>query len=140
MSTNPVPLKTYRVGQQCTLNLLRAETSSSWCGMVVRRGSAAQVSSTSLDQGSKLRGPSPKALNSATLIFTHSLTQHQLRQKNNRKASQRLSGLESLCDKKGVVSYEDLLIINGTKYSVFREAAGLEKSEDFINEVLDDAA
>ncbi|GFT99737.1 hypothetical protein TNCV_1141151 [Trichonephila clavipes] len=36
-----------------------------------------QVSSTSLDHGSKLRGSSPKALvqlNSATLIFTHSLT------------------------------------------------------------------
>ncbi|GFV87971.1 hypothetical protein TNCV_782511 [Trichonephila clavipes] len=60
------------------LNLSRAETSSRWCGMVVRRGVPAQVSSTSLDHGSKLRGPSPKALvqlNSATLIFTHSLTQ-----------------------------------------------------------------
>ncbi|GFU73570.1 hypothetical protein TNCV_3360101 [Trichonephila clavipes] len=34
----------------------------SWCGMVVRRGVPAQVSSTSLDHGSKLRGPSPKAL------------------------------------------------------------------------------
>ncbi|GFV82587.1 DUF1758 domain-containing protein [Trichonephila clavipes] len=36
----------------------------------------AQVSSTSLDHGSKLRGPSSKALvqlNSVTLIFTHSL-------------------------------------------------------------------
>ncbi|GFW07460.1 uncharacterized transposon-derived protein F54H12.3 [Trichonephila clavipes] len=41
------------------------------------RGVPAQVSSTSLDHGSKLRGPSPKALvqlNSATLILTHSLT------------------------------------------------------------------
>ncbi|GFV98420.1 uncharacterized protein TNCV_623791 [Trichonephila clavipes] len=73
--SSPVPLKTRRVGQRCTLNLSRAETSSRWCGVVVRRGVPAQVSSTSLDHGSKLRGPSPKALvqlNSATLIFTHS--------------------------------------------------------------------
>ncbi|GFV67581.1 uncharacterized protein TNCV_4622611 [Trichonephila clavipes] len=55
-------LKTRRVGQRCTLNLSRAETSSRWCGVVVRRGVPAQVSSTSLDHGSKLRGPSPKAL------------------------------------------------------------------------------
>ncbi|GFU50145.1 uncharacterized protein TNCV_640571 [Trichonephila clavipes] len=76
MSSSPVPLKIRRVGQRCTLNLSRAETSSRWCGVVVRRGVSAQVSSTSLDHGSKLRGPSPKAfvsLNSATLIFTHSL-------------------------------------------------------------------
>ncbi|GFV58368.1 histone-lysine N-methyltransferase SETMAR [Trichonephila clavipes] len=31
-SSIPVPLKTRRVGQRCTLNLSRAETSSSWCG------------------------------------------------------------------------------------------------------------
>ncbi|GFU09546.1 uncharacterized protein TNCV_4091011 [Trichonephila clavipes] len=61
-SSSPVPLKTRRVGQRCTLNLSRAETSSRWCGVVVRRGVPAQVSSTSLDHGSKLRGPSPKAL------------------------------------------------------------------------------
>ncbi|GFX22305.1 uncharacterized protein TNCV_2951461 [Trichonephila clavipes] len=35
-SSNPVPLKTRRVGQRCTLNLSRAETSSRWCGVVVR--------------------------------------------------------------------------------------------------------
>ncbi|GFW75522.1 uncharacterized protein TNCV_4427051 [Trichonephila clavipes] len=62
-SSSPVPLKTRRVGQRCTLNLSRAQTSSRWCGVVVRRGEVpAQVSSTSLDHGSKLRGPSPKAL------------------------------------------------------------------------------
>ncbi|GFW31311.1 hypothetical protein TNCV_2578921 [Trichonephila clavipes] len=32
MSLSPVPLKTHRVGQLCTLNLSRAETSSRWCG------------------------------------------------------------------------------------------------------------
>ncbi|GFV73601.1 uncharacterized protein TNCV_1269811 [Trichonephila clavipes] len=39
-SSNPVPLKTRRVGQRCTLNLSRAETSSRWFGVVVRRGGA----------------------------------------------------------------------------------------------------
>ncbi|GFX11340.1 uncharacterized protein TNCV_2804021 [Trichonephila clavipes] len=39
-SSSPVPLKTHRVGQRCTLNLSRAETSSRWCGVVVRRGDA----------------------------------------------------------------------------------------------------
>ncbi|GFW75632.1 uncharacterized protein TNCV_4428151 [Trichonephila clavipes] len=38
MSTSPVPLMTRRVGERCTLNLSRAETSSRWCGVVVRRG------------------------------------------------------------------------------------------------------
>ncbi|GFW95561.1 RNA-directed DNA polymerase from mobile element jockey [Trichonephila clavipes] len=32
--------KTRRVGQRCTLNLSRAEMSSRWCGVVVRRGGA----------------------------------------------------------------------------------------------------
>ncbi|GFS80811.1 uncharacterized protein TNCV_1334411 [Trichonephila clavipes] len=36
--SSPVPLKTRRVGQRRTLNLSRAETSSRWCGVVVRRG------------------------------------------------------------------------------------------------------
>ncbi|GFX09841.1 uncharacterized protein TNCV_2688831 [Trichonephila clavipes] len=36
--SSPVPLKTRRVGQRCTLNLSRAETSSRWCGVVVREG------------------------------------------------------------------------------------------------------
>ncbi|PRD30187.1 UNVERIFIED_CONTAM: hypothetical protein NCL1_27181 [Trichonephila clavipes] len=63
MSSSTVPLETRRVGQLCTLNLSRAETSSRGCGVVVRRrGLPAQVSSTSLDYGSKLRGPSPKTL------------------------------------------------------------------------------
>ncbi|GFU84764.1 uncharacterized protein TNCV_2127051 [Trichonephila clavipes] len=35
-SSSAVPLKTRRVGQRCTLNLSRAETSSRWCGVVVR--------------------------------------------------------------------------------------------------------
>ncbi|GFW15156.1 uncharacterized protein TNCV_173031 [Trichonephila clavipes] len=39
-SSIPVPLKTRRVGQRCTLNLSRAETSSRWCGVVVRKGGA----------------------------------------------------------------------------------------------------
>ncbi|GFW02118.1 hypothetical protein TNCV_4854581 [Trichonephila clavipes] len=37
MSLSPVPLKTRRVGQRCTLNLSRSQTSSRWCGVVLRR-------------------------------------------------------------------------------------------------------
>ncbi|GFV11715.1 uncharacterized protein TNCV_977041 [Trichonephila clavipes] len=61
-SLSPVPLKTRREGERCTFNLLRAQTSSLWCGEVVRRGVPAQESSSSLNHGSKGRGPSPKAL------------------------------------------------------------------------------
>ncbi|GFV43838.1 uncharacterized protein TNCV_1658831 [Trichonephila clavipes] len=43
MSLSPVPLKSGRVGQRCTLNLLRAETTSCWCG-VVEEGVPAQLS------------------------------------------------------------------------------------------------
>ncbi|GFW42193.1 hypothetical protein TNCV_1206491 [Trichonephila clavipes] len=40
MSSSPVPLKTRRVGQRCTLKQSRAETSSRLCGVVVRKGGA----------------------------------------------------------------------------------------------------
>ncbi|GFY28415.1 uncharacterized protein TNCV_1970701 [Trichonephila clavipes] len=40
MSSKPVPLKTHRVGQRCTLNLSRTEMPSRWCGVIVRRGGA----------------------------------------------------------------------------------------------------
>ncbi|GFW24221.1 uncharacterized protein TNCV_1847801 [Trichonephila clavipes] len=36
-SSSPVPLKTHHVGERCTLNLSRAQTSTRWCGVVVRR-------------------------------------------------------------------------------------------------------
>ncbi|GFW51806.1 uncharacterized protein TNCV_1187381 [Trichonephila clavipes] len=62
MSSSPVPLKTHCVGHRCTLNLSRTEMSSRWCGVVIRRGVETQVSFTSLDHSSKLRGPSPKSL------------------------------------------------------------------------------
>ncbi|GFU26191.1 uncharacterized protein TNCV_5106291 [Trichonephila clavipes] len=39
-SSSPVPLKTRRVGQRCMLNMPRAEMSSRWCGVVVRRGAS----------------------------------------------------------------------------------------------------
>ncbi|GFW44744.1 hypothetical protein TNCV_4482891 [Trichonephila clavipes] len=38
-SSSPVPLKTRRVGKRCTLHL-SPQTSSRWCGAVVRRGDA----------------------------------------------------------------------------------------------------
>ncbi|GFV38911.1 uncharacterized protein TNCV_192791 [Trichonephila clavipes] len=62
MSSSPVPLKTHREGKLCTLNLSRDQTSSHWCAAVVRREGPAQMSSSTLDYGSKLRDPSPKAL------------------------------------------------------------------------------
>ncbi|GFX84564.1 hypothetical protein TNCV_723731 [Trichonephila clavipes] len=31
-SSCPLPLKTRRIGERCTLNLSRAQTSSWWCG------------------------------------------------------------------------------------------------------------
>ncbi|GFW11603.1 hypothetical protein TNCV_42381 [Trichonephila clavipes] len=40
LSSSPVPLKARRVGVRCTLNMSRAQTSSRWGGVVVRRGGA----------------------------------------------------------------------------------------------------
>ncbi|GFY17305.1 hypothetical protein TNCV_1090791 [Trichonephila clavipes] len=40
MSSSPVPLKTRRIEKRCTFHLSRAQTSSRWCGVVVRRGGA----------------------------------------------------------------------------------------------------
>ncbi|GFY02881.1 uncharacterized protein TNCV_3507611 [Trichonephila clavipes] len=37
-NSSPVRLKTHRVGERYTLNLSRAQTSSRWFGVVVRRG------------------------------------------------------------------------------------------------------
>ncbi|GFS96424.1 uncharacterized protein TNCV_17491 [Trichonephila clavipes] len=63
MSSSRVAFKTRRVGVRCTLNLSRAQMCSRWCGVVVRRGGLpAQMTSSSLDLGSKLRSLSPKAL------------------------------------------------------------------------------
>ncbi|GFX32502.1 hypothetical protein TNCV_2174201 [Trichonephila clavipes] len=50
MSSRPVPLKTCRVGQRCTLNLSRAQTSPHWCGVVVRRGGAGSGGRFNLDR------------------------------------------------------------------------------------------
>ncbi|GFY35291.1 histone-lysine N-methyltransferase SETMAR [Trichonephila clavipes] len=49
MSSSLLPQKTHHVGKRCMLNPSRAQTSSRWCGVVVRRGVPAQVSSSSLD-------------------------------------------------------------------------------------------
>ncbi|GFT24556.1 uncharacterized protein TNCV_3253561 [Trichonephila clavipes] len=35
--SSSVPLKTRHVGERCALNLLRAQSSSRWCGVEVRR-------------------------------------------------------------------------------------------------------
>ncbi|GFT60665.1 uncharacterized protein TNCV_3583851 [Trichonephila clavipes] len=39
-SSSPVPLKTRSIAERCTLNLSRVQTSSRWCGVVVRGGGA----------------------------------------------------------------------------------------------------
>ncbi|GFW64289.1 uncharacterized protein TNCV_2415391 [Trichonephila clavipes] len=39
-SSSPVPLNTRREGERYTLNLSKSQTSSRWCGVVVRRGGA----------------------------------------------------------------------------------------------------
>ncbi|GFS51270.1 uncharacterized protein TNCV_3533372 [Trichonephila clavipes] len=83
MRSSPVTLKTRRVGERCMLNLSRAQTSSHWCGVVVRRGVPAQVSSSSLDHGSKLRGLRPKALVLQHDVNIHSLTLIALLQQVN---------------------------------------------------------
>ncbi|GFV96981.1 hypothetical protein TNCV_4351941 [Trichonephila clavipes] len=56
---------------------------------------------------------------------------------SRRKISQRLLGQESMREKNGVASYEDLLTIN---FSGICKRCKLPKSDDLINEVLDDAA
>ncbi|GFX35256.1 uncharacterized protein TNCV_100631 [Trichonephila clavipes] len=62
MSSSPVPLKTRRVGQRCTLNLSRAETSSRWCGVETHRAEmhikyVEAQTSTSWERGSQFRCP-----------------------------------------------------------------------------------
>ncbi|GFX69308.1 hypothetical protein TNCV_3564841 [Trichonephila clavipes] len=54
-SSSPLPLKTRRVGQQCTLKRPPV------CVIVIRGGANSGVVHD-FDYGSKLRGPSPKAL------------------------------------------------------------------------------
>ncbi|GFV34066.1 uncharacterized protein TNCV_3979141 [Trichonephila clavipes] len=76
-SSSPVSLKTHRVGQRCTLNLPRAETSSRWCDVIVRRGRCQlRCRPRHLTMVQILRGPLPKALvnlNSETLTFNQSI-------------------------------------------------------------------
>ncbi|GFV31281.1 hypothetical protein TNCV_1640331 [Trichonephila clavipes] len=55
MSSSLVPLKTLQVRKRCMLNLSRTQTSSRWCDVVARRGVPAQMSSSTLVHGSKLR-------------------------------------------------------------------------------------
>ncbi|GFU07013.1 uncharacterized protein TNCV_5007811 [Trichonephila clavipes] len=41
-SSSAAPLKTRRAGERCKFNLSRAQTSSLWCGAVVRREEGAR--------------------------------------------------------------------------------------------------
>ncbi|GFX20626.1 uncharacterized protein TNCV_4269581 [Trichonephila clavipes] len=62
MSSSPVPLKNHRVEQRCTLNRTRVETSSRWCGVVVRRRGCQLRCRLRHLTSSKLRDSSPKAI------------------------------------------------------------------------------
>ncbi|GFT68908.1 hypothetical protein TNCV_1804401 [Trichonephila clavipes] len=75
-SSSPEPLKTRRVGQQCTLSLSRAQTASRWCGVVVRRGVASgdlqSFTLNFLDGGSRRHSPPPPlALESLPQLCRH---------------------------------------------------------------------
>ncbi|GFV61561.1 hypothetical protein TNCV_4543931 [Trichonephila clavipes] len=39
-SLSTAPLKTLHAGERCTLDLSKAQASSRWCGVIVRRGGA----------------------------------------------------------------------------------------------------
>ncbi|GFU31103.1 hypothetical protein TNCV_2193071, partial [Trichonephila clavipes] len=53
---------------------------------------------------------------------------------------QGLPGLEGFSENKGVDAYEDMLTINGKTFQAAVIATGLSKPENFINEMLDNAA
>ncbi|GFT76078.1 uncharacterized protein TNCV_1255601 [Trichonephila clavipes] len=55
---------------------VEAQTFSRWCGVEVKRGMPAQVSSSSLDHGSKFRGPSPRANMQLYTTRGHLATDH----------------------------------------------------------------
>ncbi|GFU34464.1 hypothetical protein TNCV_1992101 [Trichonephila clavipes] len=61
-SSNPVPLKAHHVGERCTLNLSRAQTSSCWSGVAVERDQLKYRPRHLTMAQNYIRGPSPKAL------------------------------------------------------------------------------
>ncbi|GFX54473.1 uncharacterized protein TNCV_1586581 [Trichonephila clavipes] len=77
-SSSPVPLKTRRVGQRCTLNL-SSETSSLWCDVVVRRGGAelrCRPRHLTMVQNAWSIAKSPRAAEQCN-VNLHSLTHHK---------------------------------------------------------------
>ncbi|GFT00897.1 replication factor C subunit 3 [Trichonephila clavipes] len=116
MGSSPVPPKTHRVGQRCTLNLSRAEMSSRWCGVVVRRGVPAQVSSMSLDHGSKLRDDDPRKLEEGVRCFPFETGICYKRKTNffpEEDTTMSYSGFEREPSRRGI----KVSIINRTDYS-----------------------
>ncbi|GFS89863.1 uncharacterized protein TNCV_4839531 [Trichonephila clavipes] len=77
MSSIPVPLKTRRVRQRCTLNLWRVEEFAHWCGVVVRRGGArsgvVHVTKPWFKTTWSVAKNPRVAEHSATLTFPHSI-------------------------------------------------------------------
>ncbi|GFX97653.1 hypothetical protein TNCV_3065411 [Trichonephila clavipes] len=73
MSSSPVPLMTGRVGERCTLNLSRTETSSRWCGEKTSLSSTRckQIYSDSLFwNGSRLKPVQSVILKARDLLIT----------------------------------------------------------------------
>ncbi|GFV61563.1 uncharacterized protein TNCV_4543951 [Trichonephila clavipes] len=73
MISGPVPLRTRRVGETCTLNLSRSQTSPRCCGSL-ERGFQLRCRPSHLAMVQNDEVCRPKALvylNNATLIFTH---------------------------------------------------------------------
>ncbi|GFX86887.1 hypothetical protein TNCV_2124341 [Trichonephila clavipes] len=61
-SSSPRPQKTRHAGERCTLNLSRAQTSSCWSGVVVKRGKLKYRPHHLTIFQNYIRGPSLKAL------------------------------------------------------------------------------
>ncbi|GFW57736.1 hypothetical protein TNCV_2926551 [Trichonephila clavipes] len=69
MSSSPVSLKILGVGEQCRLNLSRAQTSSLWWGVCQLRCRPRHLT---MVQNYEVRRQKLSYLNSAVSIFTHS--------------------------------------------------------------------
>ncbi|GFV01388.1 hypothetical protein TNCV_1592481 [Trichonephila clavipes] len=59
MSSSPVRQKTCGVGKRCTLDLSRAQTSSHWCDVVVKKGGRSSASFAIREKGGNRLVPDP---------------------------------------------------------------------------------
>ncbi|GFY20864.1 uncharacterized protein TNCV_1120981 [Trichonephila clavipes] len=77
---------TCRVGERCTLNLSRAETSSRWCGGVVRRGGQLRCRPRHLIMVQNVVAKSPRVAEQCD-VNIHSLPRDRSVLKSNRGAT-----------------------------------------------------